>query len=194
MNSEKKSLVATYKQAWEKTRKPLLSVFIAFIVYGFWLMAWPTNPYFDPKVQFLKPVAEPFRFFGIYREFKLYAPTPPLKNFSIFFRISFDDGTGIDWVFPRQKLTPWDSPHSFDRYIQQYFFWEKVPIYHQIRTALARYVARQNNSQNKHPIRVEFISRVSLIPLPVAGTGKPSEQLPKDHQFFSYDVEPGDLL
>jgi hypothetical protein len=191
---ETSSVAQAFKRFWGKFRKPLISIVIAYVVYGLTLMAWPTNPYFDPKPRFLRPIAWPFRFFGLYNEFKLYAPNPPMQNGSMLFRVSFDDGTSSFWVFPRDKLTPWDSDHSFDRYLHMYFFWNKNRLYRKARPDFARYIARQNDAPNRHPTLVEIIDRETLIPPPAQGIGQTDGQaVIRDFTYFSYEVKKGDL-
>ena len=184
----------SFSQRWEKVRKPVLSVLIAYVVYAFFLMAWPTNPYFDAKVVFLRPVSRPFYYFSLYNEFKLYAPEPPRQNTAIIFRVRFDDESSNYWVYPRDKLAPWDGEHSFDRYLDMYFFWSKGSLVRKCRPAFARYVARQNDSPSRHPIQVDLIERVRPIPVPEQGIGNLYGPIVQDIEFFSYRVKKEDLL
>ncbi len=178
---------------WEKIRKPFISVLLAYISFGFVMMAWPTNPFFDPKPFLLRPIGFPFHYFWLYNEFRLYAPDPPRHDGSIYYVIHFDDGTVSNWFYPRSKMTPWDSEHSFDRYMCQYFWWNENAMTRRARPGLARYVARQNNSPTRHPVSVDFISRIHVVPDISVGVGNIYPQPFQDVQFYSYSLQPRDL-
>jgi hypothetical protein len=192
-SQEKKSISQAFKSLWGKCRKPLVSVFVIYLAYCFWLMAWPTNDYFDAKGVLLHPVQKPLAYFGLYNSFKLFAPNPPGRNVSILFRVCFDDGTSRYWAFPRRRLMPFDSENSFDHYVYNYLFWRKNKLHFKVLADLARYIVRETDSGSQHPIEIDFIYRVTITPPAELGIGNPVPPPSQDLVFYSYAVSRRDL-
>jgi hypothetical protein len=190
---DKTSIAQAVRRFWEKSRKPLISVLIIYLVYCLWLMAWPFDKYFDARRKFLRPVGQLFAFVGLDVEYKLYAPDPPQSVSLFLFQVFFNDGTSTYWAFPRDKLAPWDPPGSFNRYVHMFLYWGTGKLYRKSRPDLARYIARENDSPNRHPIQIDFIEKAGLIPIPEQGIGKPLVQPTQDQKFFSYKVQERDL-
>jgi hypothetical protein len=155
-------------------------------------MCWPFSQYLNLK-QMLQPLNSVSSYLGLYANISLFSPNPPQYADDIKFMVIFADGSSTQWKFPRDKMTPWDSEHSFKQYIHNLFFWSAKSALIAIRPDEARYIARQAATADKRPVQVDFFYATAQVPPPSEGIGRPLI-LPENYEvFYSYDIQPGDL-
>lgn len=155
-------------------------------------MCWPFNQYLNLK-QLLQPLNNVSSYLGLYANISLFSPDPPRYADDIKFMVIFADGSSSEWMFPRDKMTPWDSEHSFKQYIHNLFFWSVKPALVAIRPDVARFIARQVATSDKRPVQVDFFYAIADVPPPEKGIGQPLIDPEQYGIFYSYDVQPGDL-
>ncbi|MDR3613463.1 MAG: hypothetical protein P4L53_07845 [Candidatus Obscuribacterales bacterium] len=141
----------------------------------------------------MRPFDKVSSFLALNADLVLFSPNPPKTVEVVKFVVTFDDGTSEDWQFPRDKMTPWDSDHSYPVYVRNALLWSVRRNPTRARPYEARYIARQTATATKRPMRVDFLVSRLVIPPPEVGLG---QDLVEGHQFepfFSYVVKSRDL-
>ena len=172
--------------------RALANFFIFFCICRSIFMCWPFDQQYNPRV-ILRPFNEISSYLSLNANLNLFSPNPTGIVDDVKFVVTFDDGTTQDWKFPRDKMLPWDSEGSYGQHVRNVLFWNTQRSVKRIRPNLARYVARQTASADKHPVRVDFLHGSIVIPPLEEGTGKALVHPQQYEKCFSYAVQPGDL-
>ncbi len=170
----------------------VVNLFIFFCICRSIFMCWPFDQQYNLR-RFLKPLDDLSTFLALNADLALFSPNPPMTIEEVKFVVSFGDGTTEDWEFPRDKMTPWDSDHSYPVYVRNALFWSTRPALIRARRYEARYIARHAATVTKQPVRVDFLISRLTIPPPEVGMGKDLFYGHQFEPFFSYIVKPGDL-
>ena len=171
-------------------KQRLISALILFYIYCAVLLAWPTSAPW--KAELLRPILPVVNFVGAYHDLNLFG-NPPRQSQRIAFEVFFSDETSSDWRFPRQKLSPEDSADAYVRYVTNYLVRTRVTKASVVWPDLARYIARQNDSPQRHPVRICFKMLSVKTPPPEQGMGQPLKEFDEFEEIFVYDVAAGDL-
>lgn len=180
------------RKDWRPAQRILANVFIVFFILRSVIMCWPFGQYLNLK-QTLQPINALSSYLGLYANISLFSPDPPRYADDIKFVVEFDDGSFSEWAFPRDKMTPWDSEHSFRQYVHNLFFWSAKPALAAIHPDEARYIARQVSTQTRHPVEIYFFHAITDVPPPSDGIGQPLMTPQSYKLFYSYTVAAGDL-
>ncbi len=174
------------QNAWTKVREPLLSALVGLNLLAIAVVLFPPGLIRSS----LLPGFLPYLYAtGLFQSTGVFVPNPKKYNVTLWARILFADGTLKEWhMVDFTKLSP------FDRFLQGRFRrWDDnicnsnpdSPWLHDA----ARYIARQGDSPNNHPVAIELIRHRCNIPAP----GSDSIAEPFDDLLYSCKITSGDL-
>jgi hypothetical protein len=141
--------------------------------------------------QKLSPVATAL---GLRQDWTMFAPNPTRLNTYIDAEITYLDGQKHIWTFPQMQEMGYAERYAKERYRK--FANENVWVKQSsaIWPDAARFIARLNADRSNPPLTVKLIHYWSeVLPAPEAGEAPQPEHWSRD-VFFTYTVNPGDLL
>jgi hypothetical protein len=177
--------------------KPILyavavNLFIVFVVCRAVFMCWPFEQEYNPR-KLLPWFSMVSSYMGLDADLVLFSPNPPNNVEELQFIVTFEDGTSKECKLARDKMTPWDSEHSYPVYVRNAFLWSSRRSPLKARKYLARFIARQAATADKRPVKVDFLLSRETIPPPEIGMGKGLVYGHSFAPFYTYVVKPGDL-
>ncbi len=172
--------------AWQRIRKPVLTVFILAHIIG--LTAYCLPPSFA-RDGLLSPLLPYIRFCGLDQSWTVFAPNPPKCSTYLSADVEFADGTSKEWEFPRVEKRTWLDKMPAERYRK----WANDNI-GDAEQAVAwpdaiRYIAGLQNKRENPPVFITLLKHEIETPAP-GSVQKPEE---RTSVIYTAKVNPRDL-
>ena len=169
-------------------RRTVITLFIIFYMLAviLWVLPWSRT-----RDALIKPITQQIYYTGIWQGFAVFAPDPRKENFRIYATIKYDDGNEKIWHYPAMEKLG-----VYERFLKEH--WRKygndcLNGNNLLWADFARWVARENDEQTKHPVTIALTrTRAETLP-PEDGFGKPNPEQLEKYQFYLYRVLPEDL-
>jgi len=175
--------------SWSSIRKPIISAFLVCYIFciGIWLL-----PPSAVRNKFLEPVAPLISYLGLWQSYAVFA-YPRKTNLDLQAVVFYKDGSTSTWQYPRV-----DQLGLFERSLKERyrkFGYEHLNVDKDavLRPSFCRFVARLNNIGGRTPQTIILVRHWAPIPLPENSIGLPLPTHDRQTNFFSYQVQPGDL-
>lgn len=190
MNGKTSVVPMVSEPAESPVRRSIINIFILFYMAAIMLWVCPSS---RTKNALIKPINDHILYTGVWQGFAVFAPDPRKFNLKIFATIKFDDGTETIWRFPTME-----NLGIFNRYCKEHYrkFTNDCLNYNDsLWPDCARWIARQHDGKQKHPVSVSLTRTFADIPpFNEESLRKPLPEQTKSYQFFFYKVLPEDLL
>lgn len=117
----------------------------------------------------VRPVAKYVLFTGLWHSWKMFAPSPYTLQYDVHARVTYKDGSQIDWVAPRmEELTIWKQMTK-----ERFRKWRELMFTDSCQASYlptARYVARRYHRNPRNPpVEVRLIRYWAAIQPPIPG-------------------------
>lgn len=174
------------------TSRLFLKLFLVFHLFA--IISW-SLPSSALRTKLIEPFEKYMLWSGLWQGWDMFAPNPQKINFDLIARITFQDGSVKEWVFPQLHKMPAGRRYVMERWRK----WrERVRLndYKAIWPDAARYVARRHRDPQNQPVLVELARFWGETPPPLPGDYQPltnTSSFTHHYTFFTYRVRPAEL-
>jgi hypothetical protein len=171
-------------------RKSIISIFLLCYIYAIGLSLLPVSPVRNALFDPIRPL---LLYSGLWENFIVFAPNPPMTNVDLTAKIQRRNGETIIWQYPRMdKLSILDriEKERYRKFGSDHLNYDAEVMF---RPDLARFVARLYRDDDNPPQTITLQRHWADIPAPPDGIGKPLPEHNHQADIFTYTVRPDDM-
>lgn len=168
------------RQTTERRGAASTFILIYLIAVGLWLC--PPVLWRDKLVSLYEPA---MLWLGLWQNFGMFAPDPRKINLHIEGKITYADGSSINYAFPRMDKLDLGTriiKERYRKYTNDFLNWDKDKV---LWPDAARFIAKQHFDERKCPMTVELVRYWAEIPPPEQGVGRALPPQSNRYVFFS---------
>lgn len=170
-------------------RRCLISAFVLVYIYAVGVSLLPKS---ICQKALIKPVRPFISLCALQQNFVTYAPNPWSNSLTLDAAVRFDDGSCSVWHYPRVETYSGTERIVKDRYRR--LLYRSLHQEKMLWPGFARYVARVNDSPQRHPVSVQLVKHLTPVLLPLPGANAEQRVPTQDVCLFTYAVKAADLL
>lgn len=170
-------------------RRHMISAFILLYLYSVGLCLCHKSLW---QQKLIAPVRPLVCLLSLQQNYETYAPNPWSSTMQLDADITFNDGTTAVWRYPRVEAMCGMERIIKDRYRR--LLYKSLYQRKQLWPGFSRYVARINDTSERHPVTVQLVKHTTPVLLPAPGTHEAPQAGTTDTVLFTYAVQKQDLV